>query len=143
MLSSDYNQQVTTCNKSCVAKNNEYVDKFIAQFTSDKFIVDTVNECVINTYFNPDSSDGGEIICNKISYELLSEAFYYSADEPAFWDYLDSSARQTYISVGSEDFKHAALSFVEEPWDFSERSKRTMESLCKLVYPEKPKNEEG
>lgn len=117
------------------AKNHDYVDENYSEFCKDKFYTDTKNQKVEIVYYNPDSSEGGQLVYDNISFDVLKDAFNESKTEEQFWENLYSYAYQTLTDITTPEFASEAKAFVKNPCDYIGRNKNTMDTLKKLVFP--------
>ena len=81
--------------------------------------------CVKETYYNPDSSSGGQLVINRYSKEHIIIAYQTAKTDEEFWDYLDSVADQVLIDRDDDDFD----SMIENLKCLRERNEATMKSL--------------
>lgn len=56
-------------------------------------------------YYNPDSTAGGQIVYNKIPFELIYQASERTDDVKEFFEYIDSECKQYLIDKGTPDFE--------------------------------------
>lgn len=122
-------------------KNHDYIYENYEDFREDKFFIDKENQKVEIVYYNPDSSEGGQLVYDSISFDVLKDAFNESKTEEQFWEYLYSYAYQTLIDITSPEFTAEAEKFVKNPCDYIGRTDYTMDELRKLVLPVQEKQD--
>ncbi len=83
-----------------VASNSIIADKW----TNTDVIVNSGDESIEWVYYNPDSSEGGQLVINHLTHEQLKDAVRF--EEP--YDYLQSIAQQELLDITDADFANAA-----------------------------------
>ena len=84
-------------------------DKIANNWNNLDVIIDNNNGTIDWAYYNPDSSEGGQLVVSHISQEQLSDAEKY---ENAF-DYIQSIAKQELIDISAVDFADTANYYYE------------------------------
>ena len=124
---------VYCCRRSEMDKRQDLVAHHAKNLLKDKFTIDHENGLATNEYYNPDSSAGGELVCNKMSFAEIADIARKTSDEESFWDCFDGAAEQTYTSITDKDFREAVMTFVNAPADFRWRDTTTTKALIALA----------
>lgn len=107
----------------------------------DAFWVYPKDQIVFETYYNPDSNAGGQLVLNTFSFNMViaAEAFSYSSPK-AFYDYLDAMCVQEIVDF-TEDLEiiEDVVAQFNRKADFEGQSKETMEALIKIAHEAKTK----
>ena len=86
------------------SSDNSVNDEIINKWTDIDVIIDNDNGTVDWVYYNPDSSEGGQLVVSHISQDSLIEA---SRFENAF-DFIQSISTQELIDISAVDFADTA-----------------------------------
>ncbi len=98
---------------------------------NEVFLLNNDAREVLWVYFNPDSTEGGQFVENRVSYNLILEAEPQSENYFQFFDYIESNCSQYLIDIDTQEFEVEKKFFdfnYYEP-DFEGISKQTMRGL--------------
>lgn len=98
-------ERIFTAVSNSITKN----DRIANNWNNLDVIIDNNNGTIDWVYYNPDSSEGGQLVVSHISQEQLSDAEKY---ENAF-DYIQSIAKQELIDISAVDFADTANYYYE------------------------------
>ncbi len=84
---------------------------------------------VTQVYYNPDSSEGGQLVYNYFSFDDLKEAF--KKDDPL--DYISQIGKVSLIDISSESFIGSAESFLESKENFNSRDTSAITKLIDIL----------
>lgn len=93
----------------------------------DRFYINKPNKVVYWNYYNPDSNAGGQIVYNTVTFDQILESETF--DSTAFFENLESAARQELLDVDQTRFKDAAEEILLGKADLLHRNKATMTAL--------------
>jgi|GEM_PF-4507454 len=131
---------VYCCRRTEIDTRHELVAAHARILQSDKFTIDHDNGFVLNEYYNPDSSAGGELVHNKLSFIGIADIARKTSSEEAFWDCFDSEAKQTCTSITDKNFRAAVLAFLHDPADFRWRDTTTTKAIIALAQAQTANN---
>lgn len=77
---------------------------------SDKFFVDLKSGSVTDVYYNPDSTEGGQLVYNRFDLDDIDEALLI--DDPA--DYIYSVAKTSLVDITDPEFVWYADAFLDD-----------------------------
>ena len=97
----------------------------------DKFYIDRESETVKMVYYHPDSTAGGQLVCNEFDFDDIAAAL--SQKDPVY--YILSSCKQTVIDVDMPGFDEAARDFLADTEDFNSRNEHYLDKLFSLAEP--------
>lgn len=104
--------------------------EIIAKYNDvDKYYINSENESIAQVYYNPDSSEGGQLVYNYFSFDDLKEAF--EKDDPL--DYISQIAKVSLIDITSESFIDSAERFIESNEDFNSREASAVNKLKDIL----------
>lgn len=95
----------------------------------DKYYINSENESITQVYYNPDSSEGGQLVYNYFSFDDLKEAF--KKDDPL--DYISQIGKVSLIDISSESFIGSAESFLESKENFNSRDTSAINKLIDIL----------
>nr|WP_295068687.1 YodL domain-containing protein [Ruminococcus sp.] len=90
-------------------------DRIADKWTNIDVIVTGGDESIDWVYYNPDSTEGGQLVINHISHDQLKDAARF--EDP--YDYLQSIAKQELIDISAADFADTANYY----YDFADNNK--------------------
>ena len=97
----------------------------------DKFYVSPEIEQVTWIYYNPDSSAGGQLVYNYLTYDDIFNAVL--KDDPL--EYLLENCKQETLDKGSAGFDEAVEEFMTDSEDISSREENYVDKLLALTEP--------
>ena len=99
------------------AEIEEKVAEIMAKYgNSDKFFVNLESEHVTDVYYNPDSSEGGQLVYNRFDFDDIDEALLSS--DPA--SYIDSASKVSLVDITDTEFVGYAEGFLNNSGSVSE-----------------------
>ncbi len=103
--------------ESLPAEIEEKVAEIMAKYgNSDKFFVNLEPEHVTDVYYNPDSSEGGQLVYNRFDFDDIDEALLSS--DPA--SYIDSASEVSLVDITDTEFVGYAEGFLNNSGSVSE-----------------------
>ncbi len=103
--------------ESLPAEIEEKVAEIMAKYgNSDKFFVNLESEHVTDVYYNPDSSEGGQLVYNRFDFDDIDEALLSS--DPA--SYIDSASKVSLVDITDTEFVGYAEGFLNNSGSVSE-----------------------
>lgn len=96
-----------------------------------KFYINHENETVTEVYYNPDSSEGGQLVYNHFTFDQIFDAII--ANDPL--EYLAQVSRQELVDVTAPNFTVKAGEFLANNEDFNSREDGYLKKLRKLPEP--------
>ena len=97
----------------------------------DKFYINKESESVTWVYFNPDSSAGGQLVYNNITFDQLFDAL----ESDNITEVLTHSARTELVDIDNPVFQSRAKYFLADNEDFSFNGDWDKEKLSAIVEP--------
>ena len=97
----------------------------------DKFYIDREFEVVTQVYYNPDSTEGGQLVYNQFTFDQIFDAM---TKEDAL-DYLAAVCRQNLVDITAYDFEEKAREFLADTEDFNSRDEGYLDKLGALTEP--------
>lgn len=97
----------------------------------DKFYINKESESVTWVYFNPDSSAGGQLVYNNITFDQLLDAL----ESDNISETLTHTARTVLVDVDDPVFQSRAKYFLADNEDFSFNGEWDKEKLSAIVEP--------
>lgn len=101
------------------------------ELARDKFFITTNG--VVELYYNPDATSGGQIVEVSISSGTILEAAERYTDTEGFFDYLESCSKSTLCDIDTPEFKDSFRTFLSAVPDYEGVSDSTMLSLIMLA----------
>lgn len=106
--------------------------------TLDKYYINADTERVTQVSYNPDSSEGGQLVYIDIDFDTLREAL--ASDHPT--DYIYSNGETSFTDITDEQFIYDAVKFLTDKADFTNKDNSVIDELGKLVGIEAHQNDE-
>lgn len=104
--------------------------------TLDKYYINADTERVTQVSYNPDSSEGGQLVYTDIDFDTLREAL--ESDNPM--DYIYSNGETSFTDITNEQFIYDAAKFLTDKADFTNKDNSVIDELGKLAKSEKNQN---
>ena len=106
-------------------------DAIVSQLDStlDKYYINKDTERLTQVSFNPDSSEGGQLVYIDIDFDMLREAL--ESDSPA--DYIYSNGKTSFTDITDEQFIYDAAEFLANNEAFNNRDNSVIDEISKLV----------
>ncbi len=117
--------------------NIQFVKNNIEAISRDKFFVS--EEKVIQGYYNPDATAGGQLVYNELDASLIKEAALKHNDVDGFFDYLGSACTQYLIDIDTPEFRDNFESFINKKAEFEGCDDKSMKKIKKFAGLEKVK----
>lgn len=123
-------------------KDLQFVEKNYAEIDKDKFYFN--NNCVMEMYYNPDATAGGQLVEITFYKEDINDAARLYKKPDAFFSYLEGMGKGSLYDVGTGTFRETAEHFMQSKADLEGGTKETMKALKKFagVEPEKKHKKE-
>lgn len=121
-------EDIGSCMKETANYRIETVRVQAEQLDADKFYVDPTTETVRWMYYNPDSSEGGQIVCNDLTFTQIREAF----TKPDPMEHLHMAADQISCDITDRFFMTVATDFLSSGETFAVAANDTAEILKQL-----------
>ncbi|MGN0107181.1 MAG: hypothetical protein ACI4A5_05750 [Hominilimicola sp.] len=130
----DYNFYIFAYNNENLRKYKDIklVEKYSNVLDKEKFF--KTDSGFTQVYYNPDATAGGQLVYNELSYELIREAYSGYINVEGFFDCLGSACEQTLVDIGTEDFHHSFMNFVNDESEFEGCVENTMDFLREAAY---------
>lgn len=114
-----------------------FVEQNYEKIDCDKFFKTTHGFTEI--YYNPDSTEGGQIVELTINNEDIVDAAKLHKNPKEFFAYLEGVSKGALYDVGTATFRETAQSFIDSKADFEGINKKSMHGLMKAagIIPEK------
>lgn len=109
-----------------------YADKFEDFGNKDRYVIDRENEIITMSYFNPDSSVGGEIISNSFDFDTLKGAL--DSNDP--YEYVSGLSKQSHTTVETDAFFTEAEKFFDDNDAVYGSGSEGIRELGKAVFPD-------
>ena len=106
--------------------------------TLDKYYINADTKRVTQVSYNPDSSEGGQLVYIDIDFDTLREAL--ESDNPM--DYIYSNGETSFTDITSEQFIYDAAKFLTDKADFTNKDNSVIDELGKFVGIEAHQNDE-
>lgn len=97
--------------------------------TLDKYYINADTERVTQVSYNPDSSEGGQLVYIDVDFDMLREAL--ESDNPM--DYIYSNGETSFTDITDEQFIYDAAKFLTDKADFNNKDNSVIDELGKLV----------
>ncbi|MBQ7009662.1 MAG: DUF3849 domain-containing protein, partial [Ruminococcus sp.] len=106
-------------------------DAIVSQLDStlDKYYINKDTERLTQVSFNPDSSEGGQLVYIDIDFDMLREAL--ESDSPA--DFIYSNGKTSFTDITDEQFIYDAAEFLANNEAFNNRDNSVIDEISKLV----------
>lgn len=112
-------------------KDLQFIEKNYREIDRDRFFKTTNG--LMEMYYNPDSSEGGQIVELTIDFEDIRETAELYKNPKEFFSYLEGISKGALYDVGTETFRETAEYMLESNPDFEGCTKRTMDAIKKYA----------
>ena len=92
---------------------NELIEQ-LSSATEDRILINRENKSIYTAYFNPDSTEGGQLVYNTFDFDILAEAL--KTDD--IFNYVSENGKITLCDITDLDFIDSAKEFLETKWDY-------------------------
>lgn len=121
-------EDIGACMKAAANYRIETVRAQVEQLDADKFYVDPKTETVRWMYYNPDSNEGGQLVCNDLTFAQIREAF----TKPDPMEHLHMAADQILCDVTDPLYMTVARDFLASDETFAVTANDSAEILKQL-----------
>ncbi len=113
--------------KEYKSENLKYIKSVYDKVDRDKFVLTDFG--IIEVYYNPDATAGGQIVECVISANIIEEALPLSNDTKKFFGYLDMKSKVFLHDINTEDFREFLDYFIKLEFDAEGRNETTIAVL--------------
>lgn len=130
----DYNFYIFAYNNEKLRKYNDslLVEQYSDVLDKDKFF--RTDSGFTHVYYNPDATEGGQLVYNEISHSLIWDALADDISYGSFFEYLGSECKQYLVDIGTEEFHDNFMDFVNNKAEFEGCTDETMRLLQVEAY---------